>query len=49
MADKPFWEKKQSKKKKVKAKKLTPRQIKLAKAKFDVYPSAVANAWAKRQ
>lgn len=48
MAGKPFWEKKQPKKK-VKAKKLTPTQIKKAKAKFDVYPSAVANAWAKRQ
>lgn len=48
MADKPFWEKKQPKKK-VKAKKLTPKQIKAAKRKFDVYPSAVANAWAKRQ
>ena len=49
MADKPFWEKKQSKKKKIRRTKLTPRQIKAAKAKFDVYPSAVANAWAKKQ
>ena len=43
-----FWEKKQPKKK-VKAKKLTPRQINAAKRKFDKYPSAVANAWAKKQ
>jgi hypothetical protein len=49
MAEKEFWEKKQPKKKKVRAKKLTPTQIKKAKAKFDVYPSAVANAWAKKQ
>ena len=49
MAEKAFWEKKQSKKRKVRAKKLTPTQIKKAKAKFDVYPSAVANAWAKKQ
>lgn len=49
MAEKEFWEKKQPKKKKARAKKLTPRQIKAAKAAFDVYPSAVANAWAKRQ
>ena len=49
MAEKEFWEKKQPKKKKVRAKKLTPTQIKKAKAKFDVYPSAVANAWAKNQ
>ena len=48
MADKPFWEKKQPNKK-VKAKKLTPRQISAAKRKFDKYPSAVANAWAKQQ
>lgn len=49
VADKPFWEKKQPKKKKIRRTKLTPNQIKAAKAKFDVYPSAVANAWAKRQ
>jgi hypothetical protein len=46
--EKDFWEKKQPKKK-VKAKKLTPRQIAAAKRKFDKYPSAVANAWAKKQ
>ena len=47
--EKDFWEKKQPNKKKVKAKKLTPRQIAAAKRKFDKYPSAVANAWAKKQ
>lgn len=47
--EKDFWDKPQPKKKKVKAKKLTPRQISAAKRKFDKYPSAVANAWAKRQ